>query len=187
MDKLQQIIEISSRIFSKRGFDRSSMREISKAVNLTTAGLYHHIGSKEKLLNLVDDYLIKNFKDKIFVKIKWEEDPNRKIRQLLENLINTSLDNKELISIFLERGDLWGKYVNESKIRRKTLIKATEDIIYQFKKKGIVNKDVDITVVTYCLVGMINFVPQWFNPKGRLNRKQLIDSISSFIIKGLFK
>ena len=187
MDKLQQIIEISSRIIVKKGFDRTSMREISKATNLTTAGLYHHIGSKEKLLNLVEDYLIKKFEDKIFVKIKWEEDPNRKIRQLLGNLINTLLDNKEIISIFLERSNLWGKYANESRIRRKTLIKKTGDIIYQFKKKGIVNKDVDITVVAYCLVGMINFVPQWFNPKGRLNRKQMIDSISSFIIKGLFK
>ena len=187
MDKLQQIIEISSRIFCKNGFDRTSMRDISKAANLTTAGLYHHIGSKGKLLNLVEDFLIKKFEDKIFLKIKWEEDPNRKIKQLLENLINTLLDNKEIIWIFLERANSWGNYANESKIKRKKLIKTTEDIIFQFKKKGIVNKGLDITVVTYCLVGMVSFIPQWFKPKGRLNRKQLIDSISSFIIKGLFK
>lgn len=187
MVKLQQIVEISSKMFSENGFDRTSMRDISKAVNLTTAGLYHYIESKEKLLDLVEDFLIEKFDEEIFQKTKWVEDPKRQIKQLLESLVNTLLDNKEIISIFLERATLQSQYAKQSRLKRKKLIKATEDIMYQFKKKGITNKDLDITVIAYCLVGLVSFIPQWFKPKGRLNREQLINTISSFLIRGLFK
>ena len=187
MNKMEEIIRVSSKIFSERGFDKASMRDIAKATNLTTAGLYYYIGSKEKLLSCVEDFLIKEFGEKILLKVDDNKYPFKRIKQLMENLVNTLLDNKEIISILLEKAVSRSEFSKESRARRKRLIVATEELIKQLKKEGNVNKDVDVTIVTYCLVGMVTFLPQWFKPKGRLNREELINSISKFFCYGLLK
>lgn len=46
----REILDVAARLFAERGYEGTSVREISAAVGLGAGALYHHIGSKEDLL-----------------------------------------------------------------------------------------------------------------------------------------
>jgi AcrR family transcriptional regulator len=43
----------------KKGYDRTNVYELSKALGMTKGGLYHYIGSKDDILYLILDYISK--------------------------------------------------------------------------------------------------------------------------------
>ena len=49
MDSKQHILTTAVRLFSQQGFSGVSMRDIAKAVDMSTAALYHHFPNKQAL------------------------------------------------------------------------------------------------------------------------------------------
>ena len=75
MDKREEILQASSKMFFEKGFDRTSMRDLAEATHLTTAGLYYYIKSKKRLLVEVDEFLMNEFEKEVFLTPKWQKDP----------------------------------------------------------------------------------------------------------------
>jgi len=46
----KQILDASLRLFSKRGFARTTVRDIARAAGITDAAIYYHFRSKRDLL-----------------------------------------------------------------------------------------------------------------------------------------
>src|SRR5512139_2099545 len=51
----QQIFEAVVRLFSKKGYHSTTLREISKASNITLGSLYDYISTKEDILFLIQE------------------------------------------------------------------------------------------------------------------------------------
>lgn len=47
----QQILDASLRLFSERGFARTTVRDIARQAGITDAAIYYHFGSKRELLD----------------------------------------------------------------------------------------------------------------------------------------
>jgi AcrR family transcriptional regulator len=45
----QEIVDAALELFARKGYDRTSVREIARQTGLSQAGLLHHFGSKEEL------------------------------------------------------------------------------------------------------------------------------------------
>lgn len=50
-DTKEKIMQIAARLFSERGYDKVSMREIAKTVGINSATIYHHFPSKGNILH----------------------------------------------------------------------------------------------------------------------------------------
>ena len=53
--KLEFILRTAARIFAEKSYHSTSMRDISRATDVSLAGLYHYCKSKEELLFLIQD------------------------------------------------------------------------------------------------------------------------------------
>lgn len=47
------IIREAMHVFTQRGYDRTSMDEIARALGMTKGFLYHYVGSKEDILKMI--------------------------------------------------------------------------------------------------------------------------------------
>jgi AcrR family transcriptional regulator len=67
MKRREEIVLKSSRVFLTKGYDRTSIRELAKALGMTTGGLYRYIGSKDDILSMILEYMDfqKNYLDYI--------------------------------------------------------------------------------------------------------------------------
>jgi AcrR family transcriptional regulator len=52
-ERRDQIVKNAMRLFAKKGLERTSMKDIGKACNMTSANIYNYIGKKEDLVTLV--------------------------------------------------------------------------------------------------------------------------------------
>src|SRR3954453_11766650 len=54
----QEVVTTAADLFARRGFQATSMDELSEATGLRSGGLYHYIGSKQNLLLLIFEALM---------------------------------------------------------------------------------------------------------------------------------
>ena len=52
-ERRDQIIKSATKLFARKGYDQTSMKDIGKACSMTPANLYNYIGKKDDLLTLV--------------------------------------------------------------------------------------------------------------------------------------
>jgi len=60
---------VPARLFCERGFEGASMGDLSDALGLTKAGVYHHIRSKESLLLEIQHYGMDVFEEKVLAEV----------------------------------------------------------------------------------------------------------------------
>ena len=52
-ERRHKIITCARQLFVKKGYERTTMRDIGKACRMTSAGIYHYLGKKEDILSMV--------------------------------------------------------------------------------------------------------------------------------------
>ena len=55
------VLGIAARLFAEKGYDATSIQDIATAAGITKSSVYHHIRSKEELLETVCRRLLLNF------------------------------------------------------------------------------------------------------------------------------
>ena len=55
MGTREKILTVAAEMFSKRGYDRVTTRELAKAIGINSASIYYHFSSKEEILKSLYD------------------------------------------------------------------------------------------------------------------------------------
>ncbi len=183
-----QIFETSARIFCEKGFDRASMGEISEALGLTKAGVYHHINSKEELLFEIMSYGMDLFEQNVLSKVTGIKDPLQRLRATLRGhvLLVTRDRPKEVTVILHESRGLKGKYrdtINRRKRRYVQFLKKT----FRDLQKGGSSRRIDPEIAAFAMLGMINWIYQWYRPGGRLTEEEIADAFTDLLLRGVLE
>lgn len=59
----EKIFDVSIDLFSEKGFDAVSIREIGRGVGIRESSIYNHYSSKEAILDAILDYFIKEMEE----------------------------------------------------------------------------------------------------------------------------
>ena len=183
-----QIFEAAARIFCEKGFDKASMGDISAALGLTKAGLYHHIRSKEELLYEIMSYGMDLFEQKVLNRVVTIDDPLDRIRATLRGhvLLVTRDRPKEITVILHESNALKGRYRDRINARKKRYVKFLEKTFRELVRSGTA-RHIDPSVATFAMLGMINWIYQWYRPGGRLDENDLAETLSDLFLGGILK
>jgi TetR/AcrR family transcriptional regulator, cholesterol catabolism regulator len=183
-----QIFETAARIFCEKGFDKASMGDISDAMGLTKAGIYHHIRSKEELLYEIMSYGMGLFEQKVFDRVIAIADPLERLRATLRGhvLLVTRDRPKEITVILHESNALKGRYRDRINARKKRYVKFLEKTIRELVKTGKARR-VDPSLAAFAMLGMINWIYQWYRPGGRIDENALADALADMFLGGILK
>jgi AcrR family transcriptional regulator len=154
-DKKIQILEVAENLFSEKGFEGTSIRDISKQAKINVAMVSYYFGSKEKLLESLILYKTSDLKLQLQSLQNETLDPLEKINQLVEIYINRINCNRGIFRVL--------HFELSSKKREKSLavftelkkgnLKAVESIILEGQSKGIFRKDIAIPLITPTIIG----------------------------------
>lgn len=87
------IREAAVRLFSTKGFDQSSLREVADAVGITKASLYYHYASKVDLLVAIIEPMLDELRDRVEELDRIEHTPEN-VREVLVRQLRSTLDNR---------------------------------------------------------------------------------------------
>jgi TetR/AcrR family transcriptional regulator, cholesterol catabolism regulator len=185
--KLREICRIAAQVFYEKGYDGASMQDIAEAVKLTKAGLYHHVGSKDRLLFEIMNYGMDILDESVLEKVKPIEDPKEKLRQTIMGHIDLVVRARDLeITVILhENRSLKGALRKKINARKKAYIHYLEDLIAQVQDQSGHERLISPALAAFNLLGIINWLYQWFRPEGPITQDELTRGCVEFFFRGL--
>jgi TetR/AcrR family transcriptional regulator, cholesterol catabolism regulator len=182
--KLVHVLKTSAAIFAEKGYHSTSMRDISRATNMSLSGLYYYFKSKEELLFLIQDYCFSTVIGDCRRLLAGVDDPVRRLKLLIENHLNYFVQNMNEMKVLSHEavsitGDLFKK-VNTKKRQYVDLVMSlVADIAREYKVESV-----DIRVATFSLFGMMNWIYNWYRPKKDVDVAGLSQNITRLFLSG---
>ena len=183
--KLEHILRTSARIFAEKSYHSTSMRDIARATGVSLAGLYHYCKSKEELLFLIQDHCFGRVLERVERRIKGIDDPLTKLHLFIENHLSFFAANMaEMKVLSHEAESLAGELHAQVSTKKERYAKLARKILREIKGQSQVGPAIDLTVATYALFGMMNWIYNWYDPRGKLSVNQLTDNITRLFLNG---
>jgi TetR/AcrR family transcriptional regulator, cholesterol catabolism regulator len=183
--KLEFILRSAARIFAEKSYHSTSMRDISRATNVSLAGLYHYCKSKEELLFLIQDNCFGRVLERLEQRLQDVEDPVTKLGIFIENHLSFFAANmSEMKVLSHEAESLRGDLHAHVSTRKDKYTKLARKILQELQESQQSKQPIDLTVATYALFGMMNWIYNWYDPQGKLKVIDLAGNILKLYLNG---
>ena len=184
----QDVIETSARVFADRGYQATSMVDLSEATGLTSGGLYHYIGSKEKLLfRILQELMDPWYEMALEIEKRQDLTPSQRFRLLMREWIAYIERYHPHMIVFgqerhvVERDPRWDE-IRQSRDKFEQILWRMLDEVAP-PPKG--TRDDERRLLMLALLGMVNYTPQWYRPGGRFNAKRIADAYTDMVFARL--
>jgi AcrR family transcriptional regulator len=195
--KLELILRSSARIFAEKSYHSTSMRDIARSTGVSLAGLYHYCKSKEELLFLIQDHCFGRVLQRLEERLSGESDPTAKLRIFIDNHLSFFAANMAEMKVLSHEAESLGGDLHEHvSSRKRQYTRMARKIISEVQQAAgpdrapragrlkKTSRPVDTTVATYALFGMMNWIYNWYDPRGKLSVSQLVDNITRLFLSG---
>src|SRR5215213_297222 len=183
--KLEFILRTAARIFAEKNYHSTSMRDISRETNVSLAGLYHYCKSKEELLFLIQDNCFGRVLERLEQRLEGVEDPVTKLGIFIENHLSFFAANmSEMKVLSHEAESLRGDLYTHVSTRKDKYTKLAREILREVQETQDSNQPIDLTVATYALFGMMNWIYNWYDPHGKLKVSDLASNLLKLFLNG---
>ena len=183
--KLEFILRTSARIFAEKSYHSTSMRDISRATNVSLAGLYHYCRSKEELLFLIQDNCFGRVLERLEKQLQEVKDPVAKLTIFIENHLSFFAANMAEMKVLSHEADsLGGDLHAHVSTRKDNYTKLARKILQEVQDSRENKQPIDLTVATYALFGMMNWIYNWYDPQGKLKVHDLAQHLTQLFFGG---
>lgn len=158
IDKKTSILEAAIKLFSTKGFDASSVRDIAESAGVNLAMISYYFGSKEKLLESLFLEKMEASKIKIEAIVKDETlSPFEKVEKILAEYVAKVVANQSFYKIMLyeqvlKQNPVIIKLIKELKLNYATL---TSELIKEGQDTGVFKKDLDVVLALNTMTGTV--------------------------------
>ena len=183
--KLEFILRNAARIFAEKNYHSTTMRDISRATNVSLAGLYHYCKSKEELLFLIQDNCFGRVLERLEERLREVDDPLVKLRIFIENHLSFFAANMAEMKVLSHEADsLAGDLHTHVSTKKDRYTKLAREILKEIQQRQGAGSQIDLTVATYALFGMMNWIYNWYDPSGKLKVLELVDNVTRLFLRG---
>jgi len=183
--KLEFILRTAARIFAEKNYHSTSMRDISRETNVSLAGLYYYCKSKEELLFLIQDNCFGRVLERLQARLKETSEPTAKLRLVIDNHLSFFAANMSEMKVLSHEADsLAGEMHKHVSGKKQQYTKLVRRILSEVQQANGTQQKIDLTVATYALFGMMNWIYNWYDPAGALSVNGLVDNITRLFLSG---
>jgi TetR/AcrR family transcriptional regulator, cholesterol catabolism regulator len=197
VDSRQEILRTAARLFQQRGYDATSMNDVAAALKLSKGGLYHHFQSKDEILFEIMNHAMEITQERVLGPVRGIADPEERLRALIRLHIGVVLSprDREITVMLHENHPLPPALRKRINARKKDYIHFLENLMAEVQNQ--VHRDqaqqshhakgkVSPRAAAFALLGMINWIYQWYKPEGELQAQNLIPQFTDLIFGGIF-
>ena len=136
----RKIFETSMELFAKKGYDATSIEEITAVVGVAKGTLYYHFSSKEEIFNFLVDQGMGLLKNSLEIKTAKRESSIDKIRAIILIQVKILMKYESFITIIASQ--MWGNEPRNISCREKVFsyVDKIEEIVQNGMEKGEIKK-----------------------------------------------
>ena len=183
----RKIFETSMKLFAEKGYDATSIEEITASVGVAKGTLYYHFTSKEEIFNFLIEEGVKLLKNSIEIKTEKLDNCIDKIKAIVLIQIKVLVKYEDFMTIVLR--EIWGTGERSKRCKKEVFeyIKIIEQIVNDGIEKGELPKG-DANVIASGIFGFTcsSLIYKMRNDK-EINVMELYSEIEKTFIRKLKK
>ena len=183
--KLEHILRVSARIFAEQGFEATSIRDISRATEVSLSGLYYYFESKQHLLYLIQSTTFTVVLDNLRSQLQGVCEPVECLRLLVFNHMEYFLSHRNEMKVLSHEEEALGAPYHEKvdAIKRRYYALARE-IFDAIAAEGL-SPVIHPRVAVLSLFGMMNWTYKWHKPGVDPDAQELTAAIVGIFLHGV--
>jgi len=180
----RQILEISVDVFIEHGYDATSVASLATRLGLSKSALYHHFESKEHLLSMALDEALGGLEGVLREPAAREGDAGERLGFVLRGAVGVLVEKLPYVTLLLRvRGN--SDVERQALERRRAFDHEITAMVRAAQQEGTVRADVDASVATRLLFGMVNSIVEWYRPTGPEGAAELAADVLTVALDGL--
>jgi AcrR family transcriptional regulator len=180
----ESLLAVAVEVFNERGYDGTSMEDLSRRLGIAKYSIYHHVDRKEDLLALALDRAL----DGLFSVARQAQARPEPAIERLEFLVRGSVrvlaERLPQVTLLLRaRGNTATE--RRALARRREFDQIVADLVKEAAADGDIRPDIDPAITARLLFGMVNSVSEWYRPARGNNGDDLAAAVSAIAFDGL--
>jgi AcrR family transcriptional regulator len=187
IDSRQEILRTAARLFQQRGYDATSMNDVAAALKLSKGGLYHHFQSKDEILFEIMNHAMEITQERVINPVRSIDGAEDRLRALIRLHIEVVLSprDREITVMLHENHPLPPALRKRINTRKKEYIHFVEGLMADVQKSQGSKSPVSPRAAAFALLGMINWIYQWYKPEGNLQANNLVTQFTDLVFRGI--
>ena len=183
----EAVLRVAVDLFNRQGYDATSVGDVARELGLTKSAIYHHVPSKEHLLQRAVDEAL----DALTVALDEVAaaeglDAGARLRAAVRSSVRTLVAHLPAVTLLLR---VHGNTPTEKAAlaRRRSIDERLADMVRVAVDEGVVRDDLDPLLISRLLFGTVNSLTEWVRPghDAGLDADALADDVTAFAFDGL--
>lgn len=182
----QRILAAAVDLFADHGYDATSVSQVISRAGVAKGGFYHHFASKEELLYAVYGQLIARQLEGMEQILAAGAPPAETLRAMILDLVETTASStREALVFSRELSQLGNKRIMQLRSQRRRYHTAMIKLVQEAQERGQFSTVASPEIITFTIFGVINEMPRWYRPNGRMRPEQIATEIADLVLAGL--
>ena len=186
-DRKEEILKTASILFSERGYNAVSMRDLAEALGIKAASLYNHISSKQELLSTIIISVAEDFTTGMNEIISSKKSTVEKLNQVIDLHVRITIENsKDLYSL----NNDWMHLKDPDLSYFKDMRNGYEENFRKILKQGVKKKEIqgiNIEVMLFSILSSLRTLNQWYSRKQGIDGAELSAQMKQVLLQGIIK
>jgi AcrR family transcriptional regulator len=182
----RRILAAAVDLFADHGYDATSVSQVINRAGVAKGGFYHHFASKDDLLYAVYGELITRQLVGMQRILDAGMSPADTLRALIMDLVETTAaSTREALVFSRELSQLGNRRIMQMRSQRRRYHNAVIKLVHDAQERGQFSAVASPEIVTFTIFGVINEMPRWYRPAGRMRPEQIATEIADLVLAGL--
>ncbi|AYY14926.1 TetR/AcrR family transcriptional regulator [Actinobacteria bacterium YIM 96077] len=181
---LESLLHVAVELFNERGYDGTSMEDLSRRLGITKSAIYHHVPSKQELLRLAVDRAIGGLFD-VAEEVRTMPGPAiDRLEHLVRGSVHVLVDRLPFVTLLLRvHGNT--EVERDALARRREFDRFVADLVKDAEAEGDIRPDIDPALTARLLFGLVNSLIEWYRPQRGIDCTELADAICKITFDGM--
>lgn len=182
----EDVVAAASRLFAKRGFHGTSMRDLGEELGLLGSSIYSHVRGKNELLVEVITRGAAFFNGVVADARSSDGLAVDRLRYLVVGHVNVVVTHIDESRTFLFESRFLPELDRQRIIEmRDAYEEAYRETIQAAIDEGSLNSDIDPGITAIFILSVLNALIRWYRPSGERDADQTAAEMWSFIANGI--
>ncbi len=181
----EELLNICVRAFNEYGYEATSMGVLADALGITKSAIYHHVKSKEEILEYALNRALAALEE-VFEAGETLENVSatERVEFVTRQTVFVLVEQLENVTLLLRlRGN--SKVEMGALERRRELTTRLSNLVETAQNAGEVRSDITPRTVARLIFGMINSLTVWYRPERGENMEVLADAVVRMAFEGM--
>ncbi|RYB89849.1 TetR/AcrR family transcriptional regulator [Nocardioides glacieisoli] len=179
----QSVLRVAIELFNRQGYDATSMGDLARELGLTKSAIYHHVPSKEHLLESAIDEALDALEASLDeVAATSDLDAGERLRAAVRGSVVVLVEHLPAVTLLLRvRGNTPAE--KAALRRRREIDDRLAEMVRGAAGAGAIRGDLDPLLTSRLLFGMVNSMTEWLRDDGDV--ETIADTVTTLAFDGL--